>query len=200
MPVQFSQVPCYVPITLSPGSTISGTFQQNITFNPSTYSAYESGDLGNIRFYSSMSGNVLSGPLDSWLEGCPETACTPSSSHAIFWVKLPNGETQTAPGNTIYMVFGNTIGAGSQFDGVVAGEAPQLSCLTPGPGCTPVRYIRQRRQRVPDFLPELRGRESSPRMELLQLQQLRLLRPERHRAYEQLRLRPGYHAVLLDAV
>ncbi len=137
VPVQFSQVPCYVPITLSPGSTISGTFQQNITFNPSTYSAYESGDLGNIRFYSSMSGNVPSGPLDSWLEGCPETACTPSSSHAIFWVKLPNGETQTAPGNTIYMVFGNTIGAGSQFDGVVAGEAPQLSCLTPGPGCTP---------------------------------------------------------------
>ncbi len=114
----------YVQITLNPGSTISGTFQQNITFNPSTYSAYESGDLGNIRFYSSMSGNVPSGPLDSWLEGCPETACTQSSSHAIFWVKLPNGE---APGENIYMVFGPTSGTGSEFDGSIAGEAPQLS-------------------------------------------------------------------------
>ena len=117
----------YVQITLSPSSTIFGAFQQNITFNPSLYSLYESSDLGNVRFYSSITNGVPSGPLDSWLEGCPETACTPSSSHAIFWVKLSNGETTTSPGNTIYMVFGNTIGTGSEFDGLVAGEAPQIS-------------------------------------------------------------------------
>ncbi len=112
----------YVQITLNPGSTISGTFQQNITFNPSTYSAYESSDLGNIRFCTDPT--CSSGYLDSWLEGCPETACTQSSSQAIFWVKLPNGET---PGENMYMVFGPTSGAGSEFDGSIAGEAPQLS-------------------------------------------------------------------------
>ncbi len=112
----------YVQITLNPGSTISGTFQQNITFNPSAYSAYESSDLGNIRFCTDPT--CSSGYLDSWLEGCPETACTQSSSQAIFWVKLPNGET---PGENMYMVFGPTSGAGSEFDGSIAGEAPQLS-------------------------------------------------------------------------
>ena len=115
----------YVQITLNPGSTISGTFQQEITFNPSSYSSYESGDLGNIRFYSSLTNGVPSGPLASWLEGCPETACSnQSSSQAIFWVKLPNGETQTAPGNTIYMVFEPL---STEFDVPIAGEAPQLS-------------------------------------------------------------------------
>ena len=112
----------YVQITLNPGSTISGTFQQNITFNPSTYSAYESSDLGNIRFCTDPT--CSSGYLDSWLEGCPETACTQSSSQAIFWVKLPNGETS---GENIYMVFGPTSGTGSEFDGSIAGEAPQIS-------------------------------------------------------------------------
>jgi hypothetical protein len=113
----------YVQITLNPGSTISGTFQQNITFNPSTYSAYESSDLGNIRFCTDPT--CSSGYLDSWLEGCPETACSnQSSSQAIFWVKLPNGETQTAPGNTIYMVFEPL---STEFDVSIAGEAPQIS-------------------------------------------------------------------------
>ena len=118
----------YVQITLNPSSPISGTFQQMITLNPSSYSSQCGGpcfssDLGNVRFYSSLMGNVPSGPLDSWLEGCTETACSPSSSQAIFWVNL-NGETS---GENIYMVFGNTIGTGSEFDGSVAGEAPQIS-------------------------------------------------------------------------
>ncbi len=113
----------YVQITLHPATQISGQFQQNITFAPSTYLAYESSDLGNIRFCT----DPTCGPgnsLDSWLEGCPETACSPSSSQAIFWVKLPNGETS---GENIYMVFGPTSGAGSEFDGSIAGEAPQIS-------------------------------------------------------------------------
>ncbi|MCL5412593.1 MAG: hypothetical protein M1474_03055, partial [Candidatus Marsarchaeota archaeon] len=98
----------YVQITLQPATQISGQFQQNITFAPSTYLAYESSDLGNIRFCT----DPTCGPgnsLDSWLEGCPETVCSPSSSQAIFWVKLPNGET---PGENIYMVFGPTSGTG----------------------------------------------------------------------------------------
>ena len=111
----------YVNITLNPASTISGMFQQNITFNPSTYSTYESGDLGNIRFCTDST--CSSGYLDSWLEGCPETACSQSSSHAIFWIKL-NGEKL---GENIYMVFGPTSGTGSEFDGSIAGEAPQIS-------------------------------------------------------------------------
>jgi hypothetical protein len=120
----------YVVITLTPSSATSAPFQQNITISPSSYSGQcpalgstcVSSDLGNIRFYSSMSGNVPSGPLDSWLEGCPETPCSPSSTQALFWVNLPSGE--STPNTVIYMVFNSL---GTEFDGSVAGEAPQLS-------------------------------------------------------------------------
>ena len=119
----------YVPITLTPGSTISGTFQQMISFNPSAYSANEASDLGNIRFYSTLTNGNPTGMLDSWLESCNASPCS-TSSNAVFWVNLPGGE--SSGGTTIYMAFGPISGPGSEFTSNscasnCAGEAPQLS-------------------------------------------------------------------------
>ena len=124
--------PCYVQITLQPGSTISGTFQQQIQIDPSSYSSSCPGlggscvasDLGNIRFYSSISSNVPTGELNSWLESCNSPTQCSSSSNADFWVQVPG---ESTPNTIIYMVFWPYPGANGEFDGVHAGEAPQLS-------------------------------------------------------------------------
>lgn len=111
-----------VPITItnSQASSTSSTFQQRITWNPSTYSSYESADLGNIRFYSDSS---CSTPLYAWLE-----ACTPSLSNAATsataWVKLSSPISGSGGTQTIYMAFLST---GTTYDGNYWGNSPNLS-------------------------------------------------------------------------
>ncbi len=104
-----------VPITLSnaEGVPTPAPFQQMISFNPSSYSSYESADLGNIRFYQGST------ELYSWCE----SGCASSSSSAIFWVKLPSGI--AANSNTIINM--NFESVGTNYDGIFAGAEPQES-------------------------------------------------------------------------
>ena len=104
-----------VPITITnaQGVPTPAPFQQMISFDPSSYSSYESADLGNIRFFSGVN------ELHSWCE----SGCTNSSSSAIFWVNLPAGV--PASSNTALSMGFESVG--TNYDGVFAGEAPQLS-------------------------------------------------------------------------
>lgn len=104
-----------ITLTISNNQDISTgyNFQQMITFNPSQYSKYEAYDLGNIRFYQGST------ELYSWCE----SGCSSNSQNAIFWVKLPSGIAAYASTN-VRMVFEST---GTNYDGIYAGEAPQLS-------------------------------------------------------------------------
>ncbi len=122
IPVQGSGVPgmpsgsYYLPVNLSNGqsSATGPNFQQMITFNPSSYSSYEASDLGNIRFYQGSS------ELYSWCE----SGCSSGASTARFWVDIPGGITASGT-TTLDMVF--EVPNSIEYDGVYAGEAPQLS-------------------------------------------------------------------------
>lgn len=92
------------------------TFQVMLTINPSLYSTFEKSDLGNIRFYSD---SALTQSLNSWIE----SGSTNTSTSAIVWVKLTSAIAANS-NTTIYMAFLSTTTA---FDGVQAGQAPQLS-------------------------------------------------------------------------
>jgi hypothetical protein len=104
----------YVPVTITnnQGSATGANFQQMVSFNPSTYTAYEAADLGNIRF---VQGST---ELYSWCE----SGCTSSSTNAVFWVKVPS--VPSGSNIKINMSFQSTA---THYDGVFAGEAPQLS-------------------------------------------------------------------------
>lgn len=107
--------PKYILTTLTNSQNVAtlAPFQQMITFDPSTYSQYENSNLGNIRFYQGST------ELYSWCE----SGCSNTSSNAVFWVKLPNGiGAKSSTG--IYMIFKPM---STNYDGVYAGEAPQLS-------------------------------------------------------------------------
>ena len=104
-----------IPITLhnSQSQATTAPFQQMITVNALNYSNYEATNLGNIRFYSGQQ------ELYSWCE----SNCSSSSSSALFWIKLPNG-IPAQQSVTVNMTFEpKTV----NYDGVYAGEAPQLS-------------------------------------------------------------------------
>ncbi len=119
VPVQFSQVPCYVNITIdSTGGSAPTGFQQMLQFNPSSYYNYEASDLGNLRFYQGST------ELYSWCE----SGCTSGSTSAIFWVKT-NGLSSGTNANAITMDFEPLSGTMAQYSGPSghAGEAPQLS-------------------------------------------------------------------------
>ncbi|MGC8600000.1 MAG: InlB B-repeat-containing protein [Nitrososphaeria archaeon] len=104
-----------VPINLYSSSGIRGSYQLNVTFDPSLYKNYLSPDLGNIRFMFS-NGTMLHAWLESYSGASPL-----SSQSALIWVNLPDGVPR---GNTvIYMVFEPN----QTFDGYWMGEAPQLS-------------------------------------------------------------------------
>ena len=112
----------YLPITITNTNTVAGTgsnFQQMLYFNPSSsaYSANEASDLGNLRF---SEGSAF---LDSWCE----SGCTSSSSNAIFWVLIPGGIGFNAAGNANVVINMSFLGNTVEYDGAVAGEAPQLS-------------------------------------------------------------------------
>ncbi len=104
----------YAPVTLTnnQGSATGSNFQQEVIV-PSSFSQYESADLGNIRFYQGGT------ELYSWCESsCAE------GYDALFWVNLKNGI--AANSNTvIYMVLENSISV--DYDGVYAGECPTCS-------------------------------------------------------------------------
>ena len=114
----------YVPISISNtiASTTPAPFQQLVTIDPALYTSSEATDLGNIRFYSTLAGNTFYNPLNSWLESVSSTPANGATS-ANFWINLPSG-IGASSSTTIYMVFQST---GTEFDGIVAGEAPQLS-------------------------------------------------------------------------
>src|SRR5712691_7858998 len=112
----------YVPIMLTnnQGSATPTTFQQMITWNPSTYSDYESSTLGNIRF---CADSACVTTLNAWLESCT-SSCTTSATSATAWVKVTSAIAGGGGKMTIYMYFkAPSVG----FDGVFWGEAPGLS-------------------------------------------------------------------------
>ncbi|MHB2037267.1 MAG: archaellin/type IV pilin N-terminal domain-containing protein, partial [Nitrososphaerales archaeon] len=117
-------LPPYIQMTItnSQNSPTPAPFQQELTINPSLYTSLESSDLGNIRFYSTLSGGAFSGPIDSWLESTSSSPANTASS-ATFWIDLTTGIAASSSA-AVYMVFETTT---PEFDGNVAGEAPQLS-------------------------------------------------------------------------
>ncbi|MDE1865524.1 MAG: hypothetical protein KGH94_02705 [Candidatus Micrarchaeota archaeon] len=111
----------YVTLTISNGQNVptASNFQQMISFNPATYSQYEAGDLGNVRFYQAGS------ELYSWCE----SGCSKSAGNAVFWVLMPGSV--PANGNAVvYMALENTITV--QYDGIYAGESPSQSVSNGG--------------------------------------------------------------------
>jgi hypothetical protein len=105
----------YIPVTItnSQGSGTGSNFQQQITFAATSYTANEASDLGNIRFY--QGGSLLS----SWCE----SGCASSSSTAIFWILIPGG----ISANSNVLVNMTFLPTNTEYDGVHAGEASQLS-------------------------------------------------------------------------
>src|SRR5579872_313736 len=117
-----SAINAYVSITLTNSQTSAtpATFQQKVTFNPSSYSTYEASSLGNIRF---CVDTMCSNKLFAWLESCTPS-CTTSATSASVWVKLTSSISASGGTLTIYMVFLPTT---TTFDGNYWGEAPTLS-------------------------------------------------------------------------
>ena len=103
----------------APATATPSTFQQMVTWNPSTYSSYESSTLSNVRFCADSACNTL---LYAWLESCV-SSCTNTATSATAWVKLTSA-ISSGSSLTIYMVFEGTSVA---FDGNYWGEAPTLS-------------------------------------------------------------------------
>ena len=116
----FSQY--YVPITITNSQTSAtpNPFQQMVTWNPSTYAAYEASDLGNVRF---CADDACATPLYGWLESCT-ASCGTSATSATAWVNLTSAIAGSGGTLTIYMVFTST---SNDFDGNYWGEAPSLS-------------------------------------------------------------------------
>jgi hypothetical protein len=114
--------PFYVPITLT-NNQASGTpnpFQVKITWNPSSYSVYETANLGNVRFYLDAS---LTTPLYAWIESCTPSLSN-SASSATAWIKLTSSIAPSGGTLTIYMAF---LSATTDFDNTYWGTAPNLS-------------------------------------------------------------------------
>ena len=124
----------YVPIILTNSQTSAtpNPYQAMVQPNPSSFSASEASDLGNVAFCTSAS---CSTELYSWLEGCGSAApygpCSTSSTVATFWVKLTSAIAANGGTLTIYMVFMPT---STEFDGIYRGEAPSsrqpTHCMT----------------------------------------------------------------------
>jgi hypothetical protein len=117
-----SYIVSYIPITITNNQSTAtpSTFQEKITWNPSSYTSYEASSLGNIRFYSD---SAFTTPLYAWLESCTPSLSNTATS-ATAWIKLTtqiagNGGTQT-----IYMAFLSTA---TGYDNNYWGVAPNLS-------------------------------------------------------------------------
>jgi hypothetical protein len=112
----------YISITFTntQSSATPNPFQEQITWNPSSYTSYEASDLGNIRFYSD---NALTTPLYAWLESCTPSLNNTATS-VTAWVKLTTPIAANGGTLTIYMAF---LSASTDFDGNYWGDAPNLS-------------------------------------------------------------------------
>ena len=112
----------YIPITLTntQSSPTPSPFQEPITFVPSLYAPYEGSDLGNIRFCADAKCATM---MYSWLESCTPS-CSTSATSATVWVLLTSAIGASGGTQTIYMTF---LPTSTEFDGVYAGEAPELS-------------------------------------------------------------------------
>ncbi|MHB8702289.1 MAG: archaellin/type IV pilin N-terminal domain-containing protein [Nitrososphaerales archaeon] len=115
----------YVPITITNSQTLAtpAPFEQSMTINPSQYTSLEGTDIGNIRFFATFSGSAFSNPIDSWLESFSGSSSANTALSATFWLNIAAG-IGASSAITVYMVFEPT---STEFDGSVAGEAPQLS-------------------------------------------------------------------------
>ncbi len=109
-----------ITVTNSQNSVTPTTFQQKITFNPSSYSSYESATLSNIRF---CLDTFCSSPLYAWLESCTPS-CGTSATSASAWVKLTSSIAASGGTMTVYMVF---LPTAINFDNKYWGEAPAIS-------------------------------------------------------------------------
>jgi hypothetical protein len=98
------------------GAATPQNFDQMISFDGSSAAAKanETPDLGNIRFY------YRSNELYSW---CESNCSTSSTGNATFWVRIPQGIPADRSIN-ITMYF---MPVGTDYSGVYAGEAPELS-------------------------------------------------------------------------
>ena len=112
----------FVPITIanSQSSATPSTFQEKITWAPSSYASYESSDLGNIRFYSDS--NLIT-PLYAWLESCTPSFSNTATS-ATAWIKLTSSIAGNEGSRTIYMAF---LSNSTKYDSNYWGTAPNLS-------------------------------------------------------------------------
>ena len=84
-----------------------------VNFPTSSYTAYESNDLGNIRFYDGGR------ELDSWCD----SGCSSGSSNTVFWIATD----RIIPVNGQITIDAYFLPLDVEYDGVFAGEAPQLS-------------------------------------------------------------------------
>ncbi len=112
----------YIPITIinTQSSATPNPFQEEVSWNPSIYTSFEAGNLGNIRFYSD---SALTSPLYAWLESCAPSLSNTATS-ATAWIKLTSPIAANGGTLTIYMAFLSTA---SSFDGNYWGDAPNLS-------------------------------------------------------------------------
>jgi hypothetical protein len=117
----------YIPITFSNSQNAPEPANSNleILINASNYISYESSGLTNLEFFY---GNGTIVP--SWLEGNAlngqQNTNLNTADNVIYWIRIASGNFLPAYStNTIYLGFAaNTV---NLFDGVVVGEAPQLS-------------------------------------------------------------------------
>jgi len=112
----------YIPITVTNNQALAtpSTFQEKISWNPSSYTSYEASNLGNIRFYSD---SAFTTPLYAWLETCTPSLSNTATS-ATAWIKLTSSIAQGGGRITIYMAFLSTA---TSFDSNYWGDAPNLS-------------------------------------------------------------------------
>ena len=113
----------YLPITITNSQTLPtpNPFQEEVSWNPSIYAAYEAANLGNVRFCADSQCNT---PLYAWLQSCNSVSCTSSATLASVWVRLTSSIAANGGSMMIYMVFMPTT---TNFDGNYWGEAPTLS-------------------------------------------------------------------------
>ncbi len=105
----------YLPLTITNNQIVQSApgLQVPISFQSSSYAAHGSGNLGNIRFYDGAR------ELYSWCE----SGCSNTSSNTIFFVKLD----RSIPADSAINLQVYFLPMSVNYDGVHAGEAPQLS-------------------------------------------------------------------------
>lgn len=112
-----TNAPYYTPVTLTnTANALANRFAVQTSFVPNTLKLYESNDLGNIRFYDGAR------ELYSWCQsGCTST----TTGNAVFWVASdrPLAASATAAWQIYFLP------KGIEYDGVYAGEGPNLSRL-----------------------------------------------------------------------